>query len=162
MPIPHRDQMLLHWQAPWQSFSFLSQLLSFFLGTSRRAVAIHAINRCLQSVFPVPKAANRSPDQTFRRLDELPTPSPAFFGQAISASLSSSPTSSATPSWVNTPHLPPSHPPSFSKGHFTNPYASTLAMLRCVPNLSTPPPAGLAPLSTLTTPKEPAIPLRTE
>lgn len=36
-----------------------------------------------------------------------PPPSRAFLGQAISASRSSSPTSSATPSWVNTPHPPP-------------------------------------------------------
>lgn len=30
----------------------------------------------------------------------------------------------------------PSLPPSFSKGHFANPYASALARLRRVPNLS--------------------------
>lgn len=113
---------------------------------------------CTQSCQQV----SRSNLHLLRGLDERPTPSWAFFGQAISALLSSSPTSSATPSWVNTLHLPSSLPPSFSKEHFANPYASALAMLQYVPNLYAPPPAGLAPLSTLAIPKEPVIPLRTE
>lgn len=62
-----------------------------------------------------------------------PAPPRAFFGQAISASWSSSPTSSATPSWVITPHLPPCFLPSSSKGHLANPSASARVVLRCVP-----------------------------
>lgn len=62
---------------------------------------------CTQSCQQV----SRSNLHLLRGLDERPTPSWAFFGQAISALLSSSPTSSATPSWVNTLHLPSSLPP---------------------------------------------------
>lgn len=161
MPIPHSETRCSRTgRTPWQSSSVLPMLLFFFLGTSRT----HDINRFdIKSVFPGPKAASQQISRTnfhLLRPECAPTPPKPGLSLAKQFPLRGAARPLPAPRLPGSIHLiPHSLPPSFSKGHFVDPYANALAKLRCVPKLSTPPPAGLAAPPTLTTHKEP---LRTE